>query len=61
MFATQLVNLLCNAVVCVLSKYTIVYEHDGVDKMRVDSTWQHVHMHAGSGSEVDLLVHNKSR
>ena len=28
MFGAKLVNLLSNAVVCVLSKYTIVYEHD---------------------------------
>ena len=27
-----------------LSVHTIVYEHDGVDKIRVDSMWQHVHM-----------------
>ena len=27
-----------------LSEYNIVYEHDGVDKIRVDSAWQHVHM-----------------
>ena len=27
-----------------LSEYNIFYEHDGVDKIRVDSMWQHVHM-----------------
>ena len=47
-----------------LSEYTIVYEHDRVDKIRVDSTWQHVHMQTfcmwDQGSEVDLLVHTKS-
>ena len=48
MFAAQLANLLSNAAVRVLSEYTIVYEHDRVDKVRVDSTWQHVHMHVGS-------------
>ena len=42
MFGAQLVNMLSNAVECVLSEYTIVYEHDRVDKIRVDSTWQHV-------------------
>ena len=35
-----------------------------VDKIRVDSTWQHVHMQTccmwNQGSEVDLLVHTKS-
>ena len=38
---------------------------DRVDKIRVDSTWQHVHMQTccmwDQGSEVDLLVHTKSR
>ena len=47
-----------------LSEYTIVYEHDRVDKIRVDSTWQHVHMQIfcmwDQGSEVDVLVHTKS-
>ena len=37
---------------------------DRVDKIRVDSTWQHVHMQTccmwDQGSEVDLLVHTKS-
>ena len=36
-----------------------------VDKIRVDSTWQHVHMQTccmwDQGSEIDLLVHTKSR
>ena len=37
--------MLCNAVVCVCpSSYDIIYKHDGVDKIRVDSTWQHVHI-----------------
>ena len=27
-----------------LSEYNVHAEHDGVDKIRVDSTWQHVHM-----------------
>ena len=35
---------------------------DRVDKIRVDSTWQHVHMQTccmwDQGSEVDLLVHS---
>ena len=48
-----------------LSECTIVYEHDRVDKIRVDSTWQHVHIQTFciwyQGSEVDLLVHTKSR
>ena len=48
-----------------LSEYTIVYEHDRVDKIRVDSTWHCVHMQTfcmwDQGSEVDLLVHTKSR
>ena len=48
-----------------LSEDTIVYEHDRVDKIRVDSTWQHVHMQTfcmwDQGSGVDLLVHTKSR
>ena len=65
MFGAQLANLLCNAVVCVcLSILSIVYEHDRVDKIRVDSTWQHVHMQTfcmwDQGSEVDLLVHIKA-
>ena len=38
---------------------------DRVDKIRVDSTWQHVHMQTccmwDQGTEVDLLVHTKSR
>ena len=46
-----------------LSGYT-VYEHDRMDKIRVDATWQHVHMQTfcmwDQGSEVDLLVHTKS-
>ena len=37
---------------------------DRVDKIRVDSTWQHVHMQTccmwDQGSEVDLLVHTKA-
>ena len=45
------------------SEYTIVYEHDRVNKIRVDSTWQRVHMQTfcmwDQGSEVDLLVHTK--
>ena len=48
-----------------LSEDTIVYEHNRVDKIRVDSTWQCVHMQTfcmwDQGSEVDLLVHTKSR
>ena len=53
MFGTQLVNLLCNAVhgVC-FSEYTIVYEHDRVDKIRVDSMAACAHadiLHVGSG------------
>ena len=44
---------------------TIVHEDDTVDKIRVDSTWQHVHMQTfhmlDQGFEVDLLVHTKSR
>ena len=47
-----------------LSECTIVYEHNRVDKIRVDSTGQHVHMQTfcmwDHGSEVDLLVHTKS-
>ena len=38
---------------------------DRVDKIIVDFTWQHVHMQTccmwDQGSEVDLLVHTKSR
>ena len=62
MFGTLLVHLLCNAVVCVLPEYTIVYEHDRVDKIRVDSI--HGSMCTcmwDQGSEIDLLVHAKSR
>ena len=59
MFGAQLVNLLCNAVVCVFPRL-----HDRVDKIRVDSTWQRVHMQTfcmwDQGSQVDLLVHTKS-
>ena len=47
-----------------ISTPNIAYEHDRVDKITVDSTWQHVHMQIFSmwdqGSEVDLLVHTKS-
>ena len=42
-------------------RYTIVYEHDRVDEIRVDSTWQHVTCMWNQGSEVDLLIHTKSR
>ena len=42
-----------------------VYEDDRVDKIRVDSTWQDVHMQTfcmwDQGSEIDLLAHTKSR
>ena len=38
---------------------------DRVDQIRVDCTWQHVHLQTycmwDQGSEVDLLVHTKSR
>ena len=48
-----------------LFECTVVYDHDRVDKIRVDSTWQHVYMQTFciwyQGSEVDLLVHTKSR
>ena len=36
-------HILSMSLVC-LSECTIVYEHKRVDKIRVDSTWQHVHM-----------------
>ena len=39
--------------------------HDRVDKIRADSTWQHVHVQTfcmwDQVSEVDVLVHTKSR
>ena len=44
--------------------YCLFYEHDRADKIKVDSTWQHVHVQTfcewDQGSEVDLLVHTKS-
>ena len=50
---------LCNVVVCVCTGILKVYEHDGMDKIRVDSTWQHVHMQIfcmwDQGSEVIYL------
>ena len=64
MFGAQLVPAVQCCGVC-LSEYTIVYEHNRVDKIRVDSSsWQHLHMQAfcmwDQGSEVDLLVHTKA-
>ena len=48
---------LCNVVVCVCPYK--VYEHNRVEKIRVDSTWQHVHMQTfcmwDQGSEVIYL------
>ena len=44
MFGVQLVNLLVQCCGVFLSEYTIVYEDDRVDKIRGDSTWQHVHI-----------------
>ena len=45
-------------------EYTIVYEHDKVDKIIVDYMETRAYavvLHLGQGSEVDLLVHTKSR
>ena len=62
MFGAQLPVVKCCGV-C-LSKYNIVSEHNRVDKIRVDATWQHVHVQTfcmwDHGSEVDLLLHTKS-
>ena len=49
----------CEVVVCVCTGILKVYEHDRVDKIRVDSAWQHVHMQTfymwDQGSEVIYL------
>ena len=58
MFGAQLVNLLCNAVVCVCPSI-LLFMNMIVDKTRVDSTWQHVHMQTfcmwNQGSEVKTV------
>ena len=64
MFGAQLVHLLCNAVLCVCLSILLFMNTIEWTKQEV-TIWQHVHMQTfcmwDQGSEVDLLVHTKSR